>query len=133
MPPPAKREGRASISAMAAGLPLPTLLSQALVAFTIEFDNEFERQMPHRRLLATIEECWQERFGKGTNRWPSGCARTVGRQTRHGDLTSVPRIATLPPTGGERRSAKAARCRTIPWCCTAADSLMAVFGRRWNG
>ncbi len=30
-----------------AGLPLPTLLSQTLVAFTIEFDNEFERQMPH--------------------------------------------------------------------------------------
>ncbi len=32
----------------AAGLPLSTLLSHALVAFTIEFDNEFERQMPHR-------------------------------------------------------------------------------------
>jgi DNA-binding MarR family transcriptional regulator len=29
-------------------LPLSTLLSQALVAFTIEFDNEFEHQMPHR-------------------------------------------------------------------------------------
>jgi hypothetical protein len=29
-------------------LPLPTLLSRALVAFIIEFDNEFERQMPHR-------------------------------------------------------------------------------------
>jgi DNA-binding MarR family transcriptional regulator len=29
-------------------LPLPTLLSQALVAFTIEFDNEAEWQMPHR-------------------------------------------------------------------------------------
>ena len=28
-------------------IPLPTLLSQALVAFTIEFDNEFEHQMPH--------------------------------------------------------------------------------------
>jgi DNA-binding MarR family transcriptional regulator len=28
--------------------PLPTLLSQALVAYTIEFDNEFEHQMPHR-------------------------------------------------------------------------------------
>jgi len=27
---------------------LSTLLSQALVAFTIEFDNEFEHQMPHR-------------------------------------------------------------------------------------
>jgi len=31
-----------------AGLPLSALLSQVLVAFTIEFDNEFERQMPHR-------------------------------------------------------------------------------------
>jgi hypothetical protein len=29
-------------------LPLSALLSHALVAFTIEFDNEFERQMPHR-------------------------------------------------------------------------------------
>ena len=28
--------------------PLPTMLSQALVAFTIEFDNEFEQRMPHR-------------------------------------------------------------------------------------
>lgn len=33
---------------MASGLPLSALLSHALVAFTIEFDNEFERQMPHR-------------------------------------------------------------------------------------
>lgn len=29
-------------------LPLVALLSQALVAFTIEFDNEAERRMPHR-------------------------------------------------------------------------------------
>jgi len=29
-------------------LPLSALLSQVLVAFIIEFDNEFERQMPHR-------------------------------------------------------------------------------------
>jgi DNA-binding MarR family transcriptional regulator len=29
-------------------LPLTALLSQVLVAFTIEFDNEFELQMPHR-------------------------------------------------------------------------------------
>ena len=28
--------------------PLSALLSQALVAFTIEFDNEFEQRMPHR-------------------------------------------------------------------------------------
>jgi DNA-binding MarR family transcriptional regulator len=33
---------------MAAPLPLSALLSQALVAFTIEFDNESERQMQHR-------------------------------------------------------------------------------------
>ena len=33
---------------MSTGLPLPTMLSQVLAAFTIEFDNEFERQMPHR-------------------------------------------------------------------------------------
>jgi len=30
------------------GLALPTLLSQTLVAFTIELDNEFEHRMPHR-------------------------------------------------------------------------------------
>ena len=29
-------------------LPLSALLSQVLVAFTIECDNEFERQVPHR-------------------------------------------------------------------------------------
>jgi hypothetical protein len=31
-------------------LPLPTLLSQALVAFIIEFDNEFEHRMPTRTM-----------------------------------------------------------------------------------
>ena len=33
---------------MTAELPLPTLLSQLLVALTIEFDNEFEHRMPYR-------------------------------------------------------------------------------------
>ncbi|HEY1640912.1 MAG TPA: hypothetical protein VGG35_09510 [Streptosporangiaceae bacterium] len=32
-------------------LPLPTLLSQVLVAFTIEADNELEHRMPHRSTL----------------------------------------------------------------------------------
>ena len=32
-------------------LPLAALLSQALVAYTIEFDNEFERRSPHRTEL----------------------------------------------------------------------------------
>ncbi|HEV2639818.1 MAG TPA: hypothetical protein VGX23_32095 [Actinocrinis sp.] len=34
-------------------LPLPTLLSHALVAFTMEFDNEFEHRMPHRTTEST--------------------------------------------------------------------------------
>ncbi|HLH01526.1 MAG TPA: MarR family winged helix-turn-helix transcriptional regulator [Bryobacteraceae bacterium] len=33
---------------MSQPLPLSALLSQVLVAFVIEFDNEFERQVPHR-------------------------------------------------------------------------------------
>ena len=32
----------------ATGCSLPSLLSQVLVAYTIEFDSEFERQVPHR-------------------------------------------------------------------------------------
>lgn len=36
------------IANMNRALPLPTLLSRALVAFTIEFDNEAEHQMLHR-------------------------------------------------------------------------------------
>jgi hypothetical protein len=39
---------RSARPGLARPLPLPALLSQALVAFTVEFDNEFERQMPHR-------------------------------------------------------------------------------------
>jgi DNA-binding MarR family transcriptional regulator len=39
---------------MAAAQPLPTLLSAALVAFTIEVDNEFEREMPHATTIAGI-------------------------------------------------------------------------------
>lgn len=36
------------IAGMDERIPLPTLLSQVLVAFTIEADNEFEHRMPHR-------------------------------------------------------------------------------------
>lgn len=48
---------------------LTTLLSQALVAYTVEFDNEFEHQMPqesqvaHRQLLRHVEDQWESRFG----------------------------------------------------------------------
>jgi hypothetical protein len=36
------------IAIMGRPLPLATLLSQILVAFTIEFDNEAEHRLPHR-------------------------------------------------------------------------------------
>src|SRR5271165_5396812 len=41
-------DGATDSSVRLPSLPLPSLLSQVLVAFTIEFDNEFERRMPHR-------------------------------------------------------------------------------------
>src|SRR5207302_2159147 len=46
-PPAELARARLSSVAPASALPLSTLLSQALVAFTIELDNDFELQMPH--------------------------------------------------------------------------------------
>jgi methyltransferase (TIGR00027 family) len=45
-------------------LPLPALLSQALVAFTIEFDNEAEHRLPHR---TTSHGSWSH--GEGDATW----------------------------------------------------------------
>jgi DNA-binding MarR family transcriptional regulator len=39
---------------------LPTLLSQALVAFTLEFDNEFEHRMPHRTTRPSQAAGWSQ-------------------------------------------------------------------------
>jgi len=36
-------------------LPLPTLLSRLLIAFTIEFDNEAEHRLEHRTMLGAPE------------------------------------------------------------------------------
>jgi hypothetical protein len=41
---------------VASALPLPALLSQVLVAFTIEFDNEFERRMSHRTAIGGLSD-----------------------------------------------------------------------------
>lgn len=46
---------------MAKPLPLSALLSQALVAYTIEFDNEFEQRAPH---ITTVGG------GGGQGKWP---------------------------------------------------------------
>jgi hypothetical protein len=42
-----KTDNPAGAGGNRSSLPLATLLSQVLVAFTIEFDNETERQMQH--------------------------------------------------------------------------------------
>jgi DNA-binding MarR family transcriptional regulator len=76
------------------GLPWSALLSQALVAFTIEFDNEFERQMPHRTTN-------HGSTGGSTDPWLaslvmwSNCMRFVGEEgIRVGELEDLARTRT---------------------------------------
>jgi DNA-binding MarR family transcriptional regulator len=75
--------------------PLPALLSQALVAFTLEFDNEFERQMPHRTT--------NHGSTAGSSHGPwlvslvmwSNCMRFVGEEgVRVGELEDLARTKT---------------------------------------
>lgn len=77
----------------APGLPLSALLSQALVAFTIECDNEFEHRMPHRTT----------NFGAGFSPGPWlvssmmwwNCLRFVGPEgIQAGELERMARAAT---------------------------------------
>jgi len=75
-----------------ASLTLPALLSHALVAFTIEFDNEFEHRMPHR----TTRHGWT-----GGGPWLvslamwSNCMRYVGADgVRVGELAELARTGT---------------------------------------
>ena len=80
---------------IAISLPLSALLSQVLVAFTIEFDNEFERQMPHR---TTSHDATA-----GSHHGPwlvslvmwSNCMRFVGEKgVRVGELEDLARTTT---------------------------------------
>jgi len=86
-------------------LPLSALLSQVLVPFTIECDNEFERQMPHRT---------------------SNYGSTAGRGPVPGWYRGWPLCSTCRLAAGARRCAGRPRCRTTRWCCTAAGSPMAA-------
>ena len=80
---------------MSTNLPLSTLLSQVLLAFTIEFDNEFERQMPHRTTN------YGATAGSQHGPWLvslvmwSNCMQFVGEQgVRAGELEDLARTQT---------------------------------------
>ena len=77
-------------------LPLSALLSQALVAFTIEFDNEAEHRLPHR---TTSHGSWS--YGEGDATWLvslamwENCMRYVtGEPITVGDLEARARTGT---------------------------------------
>jgi hypothetical protein len=73
-------------------LPLSTLLSQVLVAFTIEFDNEFERRMPHRTTNhgGTPYAPWLVSLAMWSN-----CMQFIGEDgVRVGELEELARTAT---------------------------------------
>jgi len=75
-----------------AALPLSALLSHALVAFTIEFDNEFERRMPHRTTNygGTPHAPWLVSLAMWSN-----CMQFIGQDgVRVGDLEELARTAT---------------------------------------
>ncbi len=68
------------MAAMDSRVPLPTLLSYALVAFTIEFDNEFEHRMHHRttrhgRTAGSLHAPWLVSLAMWSN-----CMRFVGEE-----------------------------------------------------
>lgn len=81
-------------------LPLTTLASQAFVAFTIEFDNEFEHRMPHRTTASGPSARGRGRVhGRGpwlvSRAMWSTCLRFVGPEgVRVGDLQRLARTRT---------------------------------------
>ena len=95
MPSTNKTKSNVNLSPTAASLPLPTLLSQVLVAFTIEFDNEFERQMPHRTTRhGSTPGASHAPWLVSLVMW-SNCMRFVGQKgVRVGELENLARTKT---------------------------------------
>jgi DNA-binding MarR family transcriptional regulator len=87
----------------AARLPLSTLLSQVLVAFTIEFDNEFERLTPHRTTISTSAAGSQSRPWLVSMVMWSNFMRLVAPEGKTiGELQRLARTAKLSLAGMER-------------------------------
>ncbi len=83
-------------------LPLSTLLSQALVAFIVEFDNEFEQRMPHRTTNhGTTAGARQAPWLVSMVMW-SNCMQYLGEEgVTVGELQRLARTPS-PPAGMER-------------------------------
>jgi len=102
MPSTNKTENDISFSPTATSLPLSVLLSQVLVAFTIEFDNEFERQMPHSTTRhGSTPGVPHAPWLVSLVMW-SNCMQFVGEKgVRVGELENLARTRTNP-NGMER-------------------------------
>lgn len=75
-------------------LPLSALLSQALVAFTIECDNEFEHRMPHRASNYGVAKLGAGPWLTSSIMWWN-CMRFVGPEgVRVGELENLARTGT---------------------------------------
>jgi DNA-binding MarR family transcriptional regulator len=141
----------------AAPLPLSALLSHVLVAFTIEFDNEFERHVPHRTTLAKHEPAqggapWLVSLAMYSNllRFVPAGGVTIrefaraARLSKDGARTWLTRLATwwgyikIDPgaaAGGADRAKAEWTVRLTPGgraACDAWRSLFAEIERRWD-
>jgi hypothetical protein len=112
---------------VASRLPLSALLSQVLVAFTIEFDNEFEHQMPHRTTWGPAAHSRRGPWLVSLVMW-SNFMQFVGEDgVPLRELVELARITNLKCLERWDTSLSSrTRCHTIPWCCSAAGFLMAV-------
>jgi hypothetical protein len=84
-------------------LPLSAMLSQVLVTFTIECDNEFERQIPHR---TSNYGSTAGRGGTGaTDRRPGAAGRRAGAAARRLACAAAQagHAAALPDGAAPRR------------------------------
>jgi DNA-binding MarR family transcriptional regulator len=87
---------------VAAGVPLSTLLSQALVAFTIEFDNEFEHRMPHRTTRSGGAGTRHSSWLASMVMWSNLMQFVRDEGVTVGELQSLARTAKLPLVGMQR-------------------------------
>jgi len=129
-------------------LPLPTLLSQALVAITIELDNQFEQRVPHRTTRGDAAGGKQGPWLLSLAMWLN-LLRLVGPDgTRAGDLENAGGnlagmerwgwVRSTPQAAGERPTAQLRRDRIVHasaagrLAASTWPGLLAEVERRWR-